>query len=77
MSREEVFERYTNSILIFPSYVESFGLPLLEARLSGTYILASDRSFSREILEGYDKASFFEADDCLKLTQSICDLWIK
>lgn len=57
--RESVFEMYQKSILLFPSYVESFGLPLLEARLSGTYVIASDCPFSREILDGYDKAMFF------------------
>lgn len=71
VSREEVFERYTNSILIFPSYVESFGLPLLEARMTGTYVISSDTSFSREILEGYDKASFFSEMDHKQLGECI------
>ena len=74
ISREEVFERYTNSVLIFPSYVESFGLPLLEARLSDTYVLASNCSFSREILEGYDKASFFEETDHKQLSKCISNV---
>ena len=63
MPREKVFEMYANSILLFPSYVESFGLPLLEARLTGTYIVASDCPFCREILDGYDKAMFFDEMD--------------
>lgn len=67
MPREKVFEMYTKSILLFPSYVESFGLPLLEARLSGTYIVASDCPFSREILNGYDKAFYFSEMDYEKM----------
>lgn len=67
MSREKVFDMYTSSILLFPSYVESFGLPLLEARLSGTYIVASDCPFSREILNGYDKAFYFPEMDYEKM----------
>lgn len=59
VSREEVFTRYTQSVLLFPSYVESFGLPLLEARMTGTPIIAADCSFSREILDGYEKVKFF------------------
>lgn len=59
ISRRQVFEIYAKSILIFPSYVESFGLPLLEARISNTFIIASDCSFSREILKGYEKAYYF------------------
>lgn len=59
MPREEVFKRYTNSILVFPSYVESFGLPLLEARMSNTPIIAADCPFTREILNGYEKVTYF------------------
>lgn len=61
--REKVFEMYAHSVLLFPSYVESFGLPLLEARLTGTYVIASDCPFSREILDGYEKAQFFNEMD--------------
>lgn len=63
IAREAVFNMYAESVLLFPSYVESFGLPLLEARLTNTYVVASDCSFAREILAGYDKASFFEPQD--------------
>ena len=69
--REKVFEMYARSILVFPSYVESFGLPLLEAKLSGTYIMASDTPFCHEILDGYDKAEFFEELDYKKLGDMI------
>ena len=61
--REEVFKMYAKSVLVFPSYVESFGLPLLETRMTGTYVIASDCPFSREILEGYEKAGFFKELD--------------
>ena len=74
--REKVFEMYARSILAFPSYVESFGLPLLEAKLSGTYIMASDTPFCHEILDGYDKSEFFEELDYKKLgdmIQAICE----
>ncbi|MFD1926924.1 glycosyltransferase [Sporosarcina siberiensis] len=59
MTREEVFEMYTKSILLFPSYVETFGLPLLEAKLHNGVIFASDCPFSQEILKGYKNAYFF------------------
>ena len=61
--REKVFEMYANSVLLFPSYVESFGLPLLEAKLTGTYVIASDCPFCREILDGYERAMFFNEMD--------------
>lgn len=74
ISRDDVFEMYTKSVLIFPSYVESFGLPLLEARMTGTYILASDCPFSHEILNGYDKAAFFEELDFKQLGNMILEI---
>ena len=65
--REQVFEMYTRATLVFPSYVESFGMPLLEARLSGSPVIASDTAFCREVLAGYEKASFFRETDYVAL----------
>lgn len=63
LSRTHVMDQYSKSVLIFSSYLETFGLPLLEARKTGTLILASDCDFSREILYGYDGAIFFDPFD--------------
>lgn len=60
IDRGEVLKRLSSSILVFPSYIESFGLPLLEAREIGTIVLAADTAFSREILDGYENAYFFD-----------------
>lgn len=60
LSREEVFKLYTESILIFPSFIETFGLPLLEAKLHKGIIFASNCPFSREILNGYANAYYFD-----------------
>jgi glycosyltransferase involved in cell wall biosynthesis len=59
LSKEEVYKFYTQSILLFPSFIETFGLPLLEARLHNGIILAADCPFSREILGDYENAYFF------------------
>ena len=72
--REEVFKMYAKSVLVFPSYVESFGLPLLEARMTGTYVIASDCPFSREILEGYEKADYFLEQDYKELGEILIEL---
>ena len=69
LNKKQVFEEYSNSTLIFPSYIETFGLPLLEMRLLNRTILASDTQFSREILEGYNFVSYFQFDDYKKLAQ--------
>jgi len=60
---EQVCEYYSKSILIFPSYIETFGLPLLEAKLHKTPILASDCPFSHEVLDEYENVEFFNNDD--------------
>jgi glycosyltransferase involved in cell wall biosynthesis len=60
ITREEVFQLYTNSVLLFPSYLETFGLPLLEAKLHQGVVVASNCPFSTEILQGYKNAYFFD-----------------
>ena len=57
---DEVVARYHASTLVFPSYIETFGYPLAEARQAGTIVLASDTAFSREVLAGYPNAYFFD-----------------
>ena len=57
---EEVLRRYRTSTLVFPSYIETVGLPLLEARAAGTIVLAADTVFAREVLDGYENAYFFD-----------------
>jgi glycosyltransferase involved in cell wall biosynthesis len=63
LERSKVFELYTKSILIFPSYLETVGLPLLEARIHETPIIASDCAFSHEILDRYEKVNFFDPNN--------------
>lgn len=57
--REKVLERYNTDTLIFPSYIETYGVPLAEARQMNTIILASDLPFCHEVLEGYENAYYF------------------
>ena len=57
---EQVLEYYSTSTLVFPSYIETFGYPLAEARQIGTVVLASDCPFSREVLKDYENAYFFD-----------------
>ncbi|MBV1819020.1 glycosyltransferase [Anaerosalibacter bizertensis] len=77
ISRDEVFDYYTKSVLLFPSYIETFGLPMLEAKMHKRIILASDCLFSHEILEGYDKAYFFNCFDYKNLATLIHNIIIK
>jgi glycosyltransferase involved in cell wall biosynthesis len=80
LAREQVFDLYTKSVLLFPSYIETFGLPMLEAKLYKGIILASDCPFSHEILNGYENAYFFDpfkADELEELIENILTNKIK
>lgn len=66
LSRAEVFEFYTQSILIFPSYIETVGLPLLEAKMHGAPIIVADLPYSRELLK-LDEVDYFECNSPEKL----------
>lgn len=58
-SYEEIL-RYFKScdIVVFPSYLETFGLPLVEAAKFGKKILAADLDYAREVLAGYDGVTY-------------------
>lgn len=49
---KQVCKYYGRYVLIFPSYIETLGLPPLERKLQKTSILASDCPFSHEALDG-------------------------
>lgn len=63
MARQELFEQYASSVLVFPSYIETIGLPLLEARSTGAWIAAADCLYAREMVGDYERAEFFEPFD--------------
>lgn len=60
VSRDEVYNKLSNEVLIFPSYIETFGLPLAEGRYLNTIIFAANTPFSNEILEGYNNSFYFK-----------------
>lgn len=51
---------YTSSTLLFPSYIETVGLPLLEAASLSGLILSADCAFAREVLGDYENVRFFD-----------------
>lgn len=52
MEHDKLLNLYgQTTALIFPSYSESFGLPLIEARQAGLPILASELDFVRDVCE--------------------------
>ena len=59
ISREEVMRQFCEAALIFPSYIETFGYPLVEAAQMGAIVLAADLPFAHEVLGNYENAYFF------------------
>ncbi len=60
LTKEEMREWYSKSILVFPSYLETIGLPLAEAKGMGCKILAADCGYAHDTLGKYERASFFD-----------------
>lgn len=58
ISQDEVFKYYSKSILVFPSLIETYGLPLLEARTHNSPIIVYKQPYSIEILSDYKYVSF-------------------
>lgn len=68
LRHDEVLARYSRSdCLIFPSTLETWGLPLSEAKTFGLPILAIDLPYAHETVGRYDKVSFFPAHDAARL----------
>ena len=49
--------------VLFPSKIESFGLPLVEAALFGVPIIAADLPYAKEVLERYEGVFFVDVDN--------------
>lgn len=69
--REEVMNRYKTEVLVFPSLIETFGLPILEAAMSNDFIIIGDTSFGREILADYRNKVFFDAKSVKSLVKKM------
>jgi glycosyltransferase involved in cell wall biosynthesis len=59
------------AVLLFPSRLETWGLPLSEAKAAGTEIIAADLHYVHETLNGYPNAHFFDVDDYVALSDLV------
>lgn len=75
ISHEEVMTHLKKSTLIFPSYIETVGLPLIEAMEARTVILAADCEYAHETLYGYENAYFFNPFDPASLATLIEEVY--
>ncbi|HWV74813.1 MAG TPA: glycosyltransferase, partial [Pseudosphingobacterium sp.] len=68
ISRDEVADYYsTCKALIFPSKLESWGLPISEFKGYAKPMLIADLPYARETIGTYNKVSFFDPDKPLQL----------
>lgn len=64
ISRDDVFNYYTNiDVLIFPSKLESWGLPISEFKEFNKPIVLINKEYAYETLGNYDKVNFFDDDN--------------
>lgn len=63
LTPEEMKAVYSRSVLVFPSYLETVGLPLLEAKALSRPIIAADLEYARESVGDYDEVRRFSALD--------------
>lgn len=72
ISREDVILKYSQvDCLIFPSKLETWGMPLSEFKLFNKPILASDLSYAKETIGNYSMVKFFNPDNHIQLAQFI------
>lgn len=64
LSHSEIVWLFNNvNALVFPSYIETLGLPLIEAAYFGLPIIAADLPYSREVLDGYKGVTYIDYQD--------------
>ena len=62
--RDEVFKLYDQAdCLVFPSHIETWGLPISEFKASGKPMLLADLPYAHEALGEYSECCFFNVND--------------
>ena len=75
VSRDKVFKLYEQSdCLIFPSQLETWGLPITEFKQFNKPMLVADLPYAHETVGDYQAVSFFEADDSSALAEQMQSL---
>ena len=62
-------------LMLFPSYIETFGLPLIEAASFGMPILAADMDYAREVMVDYEGVKFLDYQDAKLWAKNIILLY--
>ena len=72
LTRKEVFSYYKSvNCLLFPSKIETWGLPISEAKSFNLPMLVANLPYAKETVGNYDKVSFFDQNNPNDLAQLI------
>jgi len=64
MARDRIFARYQEAdCLLFPSRLETWGMPITEFRTLGKPIIVSDLPYAHETAAGHKQVAFFDPDE--------------
>lgn len=75
LTRNQVFERYeTADCLIFPSKLETWGLPISEFKRTGKPMLVADLPYAHETVGNYGSVHFFNPDNPRELAELMQEL---
>lgn len=74
--KEIVNEYYKADLILFPSKLETFGLPLIEAASIGKPIIALDKPYANDVLNGYQGVKFLK-DNPEKWSEEITNFYEK
>lgn len=70
INRDEVFAYYEKiDCLIFPSKLETWGLPISEFKVFSKPMLIANLSYAKETVGNFDKVKFFNPDDPVELAE--------
>jgi len=76
MHYERVLSFYKScDLMVFPSYIESFPLPLIEAATFGLPVLVCDSDYAKEIIANYEGAKLLGYKDIKLWAKNIIDLY--
>lgn len=75
LSREKVYEYYSKvGCLIFPSKLETWGLPITEFKIFNKPMIIADLEYAHETVGDYEKVMFFNFNDEKELKNKILNI---
>jgi glycosyltransferase involved in cell wall biosynthesis len=76
LDTEKLRELYVGATaMVFPSKLETWGLPMSEFKAYQKPIFAANLPYARETLQGYEQAIFFDPNDEKELARLLTNFW--